>query len=118
MSASRSLMAGRVGGWLTITLLVAACGAQPTSGPATRGPGVTALVGGRVQASPEAAPIADGVVLISQGVITAVGPRGEVPVPPGATVVDCSGATVTSGGACLVPPAPEPCEGSVGPTGD
>jgi imidazolonepropionase-like amidohydrolase len=89
----------RVGGWLAVTLLVAACGAQPqpTAVPATRGPGVTALVGGRVQPSPEAAAIADGVVLISQGVITAVGARAEIPVPAGAAVIDCSGATVTSG---------------------
>ena len=97
MTAGGALGARGVAGWLTIALLVAACGAQPNSGSATRSPGVTALVGGRVQPSPEAATIADGVVLISQGVITAVGPRAEVTVPPGATVIDCSGATVTSG---------------------
>ena len=87
----------RAGGWLAVAMLVAACGTQPSAGPATRSPGVTALVGGRVQPSPEAMTIADGVVLISQGVITAVGARAEIAVPPGATVIDCAGATVTSG---------------------
>ncbi len=87
----------RAGGWLTVAMLVAACGTPPSAGPATRSPGLTALVGGRVQPSPEAATIADGVVLVSQGVITAVGSRAEVSVPPNATVIDCSAATVTSG---------------------
>jgi len=50
-----------------------------------------------VQPSPEAPPISDGVVLISQGVITAVGSRAEVSVPPDAAVIDCTGTTITSG---------------------
>ncbi len=58
---------------------------------------VTALVGGRVQAAPEAAPIPDGAVLITDGLITAVGRRSEVAVPRGATVIDCAGGTVISG---------------------
>jgi len=97
MSARRSLKTGGAAGWLTVALTVAACGAQPTAVPAARGSAVTALVGGRVQPSPEAATIPDGVVLVSQGVITAVGSRAEISVPPDATVIDCSGATVTSG---------------------
>jgi len=71
--------------------------ASPTAVPAASGAGVTALVGGRVQPSPEAPPIGDGVVLISQGVITAVGSRAEVSVPPDAAVIDCTGTTITSG---------------------
>src|SRR2546426_970503 len=50
MSASRSLMAGRGGGWLTITLLVAAGRAQPTRRPATTRPGGMGLLGGVVHA--------------------------------------------------------------------
>ena len=97
MTARRAPQAGGVGGWLAITLLLAACGAQPAGAPPAAGPAVTALVGGRVQPSPEVATITDGVVLVSQGVITAVGSRAEIALPPGAGVIDCSGATVTSG---------------------
>src|SRR5262250_3184395 len=83
-------------GWLVIGMLLAGS-ASPTAVPAASGAGVTALVGGRVQPSPEAPPIGDGVVLISQGVITAVGSRAEVSVPPDAAVIDCTGTTITSG---------------------
>ncbi len=89
-------VAGRIAGWLAVALLAAACGAPADGGRQTPRSNVVALVGGRVHASPEAAPIADGVVLIGDGVITAVGSRGEIPVPPGATVIDCAGTTVTS----------------------
>jgi imidazolonepropionase-like amidohydrolase len=82
--------------WVTVVLLTTACG-MPDAGRATPRSNVVALVGGRVQASPEAPAITDGVVLIDGGVITAVGSRGQIPLPPGATVVDCTGATVTSG---------------------
>ena len=57
----------------------------------------TALVGGRVHPDPAAPVIPDGVVLIERGRITAVGRRADVPVPGRATVIDCSGTTVTSG---------------------
>jgi len=83
-------------GWLVIAMLLVGS-ASPTAVPAASGAGVTALVGGRVQPSPEAPPIGDGVVLISQGVITAVGSRAEVSVPPDAAVIDCTGTTITSG---------------------
>src|SRR5262245_16494334 len=58
---------------------------------------VIALVGGRVLTSPDAPTVPDGVALIDGATITAVGPRGTVAVPPGATVIDCTGATVTAG---------------------
>jgi len=47
--------------------------------------------------SPQAAAIPDGVVLVEDALITAVGPRGAVHVPPNARVIDCSGRTVTAG---------------------
>ncbi|HXJ83154.1 MAG TPA: amidohydrolase family protein [Candidatus Methylomirabilis sp.] len=88
-----------VGGCLMVGLLALASTWSVRSAGSREAPpsSVVALVGGRVQASPEAAPIPDGVVLIGNGAITAVGPRGNTPVPPGATVIDCTGATVTSG---------------------
>jgi imidazolonepropionase-like amidohydrolase len=58
---------------------------------------VVALVGGRVQPSPEAMAIPDGIVLVEDGVIAAVGHRRDVRVPPDAAVLDCSGGTVSAG---------------------
>src|SRR6266480_4904605 len=55
------------------------------------------LRGGNVYASPEAQPISDAVVVISSGVITAVGRTGEVPIPTDARVIDCTGKTIVAG---------------------
>jgi imidazolonepropionase-like amidohydrolase len=56
-----------------------------------------ALVGGRVYASPDAAPLLDAVVLTSGGVIIAIGGRGDVTIPNDARVIDCTGRTVVAG---------------------
>jgi imidazolonepropionase-like amidohydrolase len=84
---------------LALALLAAGCAAaEPPVGVAPRpGPAPLALVGGRVQTVPGVAAIADGVVLVERGLITAVGARGQVAVPAGATVLDCTGATVSAG---------------------
>src|SRR5262245_59461540 len=79
-----------------VALLMTACG-TPDAGRAVPRSNVVALVGGRVQPTPEAPAINDGVVLIDNGIITAVGSRASVPVPSGATLIDCAGATVISG---------------------
>ena len=55
------------------------------------------LKGGSVYASPEASPVSDAVVVMSSGVITAVGGAGQVPVPPDARVIDCAGKTIVAG---------------------
>ena len=55
------------------------------------------LLGGSVYASPDAAALPDAVVVISSGVITAIGSRGDVPVPQHARVIDCTGKTVVAG---------------------
>jgi imidazolonepropionase-like amidohydrolase len=83
-------------GWLFAALLTAACGVAPEPRAAPARP-TTALVGGQVQPEPEAAVIVDGVVLIADGRITAVGRRADVAVPPGATMIDGTGGTVTAG---------------------
>ena len=80
----------------TAAVLAAECGPAPPPTPAAGG-GVTALVGGRVLPSPQAAVIPDGVILIEDATITAVGARAAVRVPPGARIIDCSGGTVTAG---------------------
>ena len=79
----------------TVAVLATGCSTPP---PAT-GPGarVTALSGGRVLPSPQAAAIPDGVVLMEGATITAVGARETIRVPAGASVIDCSGKTVTAG---------------------
>ena len=79
-----------------VCLLAGACGTTPRAAPdpAHR---ATALVGGRVYVAPNAAVIPDGIVVVENGVVTAVGPRSDVRVPQGAEVIDCVGATVTAG---------------------
>lgn len=59
--------------------------------------GALALVGGTVYRSPGAAPVADAVITAAGGKITAVGKRGEVKIPKGAKVIDCSGKTIVAG---------------------
>jgi imidazolonepropionase-like amidohydrolase len=82
--------------WLVAILVLGGCGAA--GGAAQSKPAsVIALIGGRVQASPDAAAVPDGVVLVADGRITAVGRRADVNVPSGATIVDCTGATVMAG---------------------
>ena len=56
-----------------------------------------ALVGGTIYTSPTDDPIRDGVVLIQEGRIAAVGKGRSLKVPRGIEVLDCSGLTVTAG---------------------
>jgi imidazolonepropionase-like amidohydrolase len=56
-----------------------------------------ALVGGTIYVSPDAEPIRDGVVLIAEGKITAVGNKATVKVPRNARSINCSGLTITAG---------------------
>jgi imidazolonepropionase-like amidohydrolase len=60
-------------------------------------PAVTAFVGATVVDGTGAAPIENGVVLVSGGRITAVGPASKVIVPPSATRVDLAGRTLLPG---------------------
>jgi imidazolonepropionase-like amidohydrolase len=59
--------------------------------------GQLALVGGTIYASPAESPIADGVVILSDGKIAVVGRRGSVRVPEGMATLDCSELTITAG---------------------
>jgi imidazolonepropionase-like amidohydrolase len=56
-----------------------------------------ALVGATVFAAPDAPPLHDAVVLISEGRITAVGHRGDVDVPEKARVIHCEGKYIVAG---------------------
>ena len=86
----------------SVPLVLAACASAPsTTASSTTAPSTAtatvAYVGGTVIPSPDAAPIADGVVLTAGDRITAVGSRATTPIPSGARVVDCHGATVVAG---------------------
>jgi imidazolonepropionase-like amidohydrolase len=56
-----------------------------------------AIVGARVYASPDAAPLEDGVVVIMNGRIARVGPRSSTPLPKNISVIDAHGAVLTAG---------------------
>jgi imidazolonepropionase-like amidohydrolase len=55
-----------------------------------------ALVGAKIYPSPTAAPIEDGIVLIHNGRIAAVGPRDKIRVPATWPVIDCKDLTLTA----------------------
>jgi imidazolonepropionase-like amidohydrolase len=56
-----------------------------------------ALVHARIYPAPDAAPIADGTVLIRDGRIVAVGPGSAVAIPKGTECIDVGKAVVTAG---------------------
>jgi imidazolonepropionase-like amidohydrolase len=60
-------------------------------------PPVLALVGGTVFVSPDAPPLHDAVVLISEGRILAVGNRQDIAAPSNAGVIDCTGKYIVAG---------------------
>lgn len=90
----------------TVVVILAAvticCGAI-VSGQTARGQSAgptsdyLALVGGTIYVSPAQAPIRDGVVLIRQDKIEAVGPKATVKVPRNVQLINCSGLTITAG---------------------
>jgi imidazolonepropionase-like amidohydrolase len=85
-----------IGNWLRAVLfglLAGGCGVASATAAAE----TLVLSGGSVYASPEAAPLPDAVVITSGGVITAIGSRSEIPVPPDARVIDCTGKTIVAG---------------------
>jgi imidazolonepropionase-like amidohydrolase len=68
-----------------------------SQGSSDRGKQHVALVGGKIYPDPLSTPIVDGIVLIENGKITAVGEKGRVHVPPGFDTVNCTGATIVAG---------------------
>ncbi len=86
---------------LALALVTARQTAQaPRANRANQPPGgeiTLAIVGGTIYPSPREEPIADGVLLIRDGKIAAVGKRGAITIPPGVKTLDCSGLVVTAG---------------------
>jgi imidazolonepropionase-like amidohydrolase len=56
-----------------------------------------ALAGGTIYPAPFQPPMSNGVVLIENGKIIAVGEKGKVQIPPGVEVIDCTGRTIVAG---------------------
>jgi imidazolonepropionase-like amidohydrolase len=56
-----------------------------------------ALKGANLYASPDAAMVADAVVVVTDGVISVVGKSSEATIPPSARVIDCTGKTIVAG---------------------
>ena len=81
-----------------LTLVLSVAGSLLPASAQDRAPKATlALVGGQVIDGYEGAPIRDGVVLIAGDKIVAVGPKSEVAVPAGTTVIDTEGMSVLPG---------------------
>jgi imidazolonepropionase-like amidohydrolase len=55
------------------------------------------LRGGKVYASPSAAPVEDAVLLIQDGRIAAVGKPSDIKIPRSAQVIDCTGEVIVAG---------------------
>ena len=85
-----------IANWLRTALVLSLLGLGVLRGEAANAQTLV-LRGGSVYASPEAAPLSDAVIVISGGVISAVGPSREVRVPQDARVVDCAGKTIVAG---------------------
>lgn len=56
-----------------------------------------ALVGAKVYPSPSAKPISNGVIIIREGKIVAVGKKGKVKIPETAAILECGGMFITAG---------------------
>ena len=83
-------------GAVALPVLLAMAGAACQGAPeVAQGPPVTALTGVRIIDGTGQAPVEDGTILISEGLITAAG--AGVEVPDGATTVDLAGKTVMPG---------------------
>lgn len=87
----------RTARWSLLVLwIVPACADAP---PATgwTDTGVLAIEGATIFTSPRTTPVEDGVVLIVDGLIEAVGVRGSVPIPQAAVRIDGSGLSLLPG---------------------
>lgn len=82
-----------IGNWFRFALVAGLLGAAVTTASAE----TLVLKGGTLIGSPDAALLADAVVVTTDGVIRAVGRASEVQIPDGAHVLDCTGKTIVAG---------------------
>jgi imidazolonepropionase-like amidohydrolase len=103
MTKKRTLLSSLLAGSVLVSLAVGLMvelgfpGLVSAAQTGSSGGQVTAFVGARIWDGTGAPAIPDGIMLVRQGRITYVGPRGAIPVPPGATVVNLEGRTVIPG---------------------
>ncbi|WFU53125.1 amidohydrolase family protein [Bradyrhizobium pachyrhizi] len=82
-----------IGTWLRVTLfLIGSAIASVTAQAET-----IVLRGGTLYASADAEALPDAVIVMTDGVISAVGKSGDIQAPPDARVIDCSGKTIVAG---------------------
>ncbi|WP_166297338.1 amidohydrolase family protein [Bradyrhizobium sp. 2S1] len=82
-----------IGTWLRVALVVVGSALASVAVHAE----TVVLRGGSVYASPDAAALPDAVVVMTDGVISAVGKSGDVTLPSDARVIDCTGKTIVAG---------------------
>jgi imidazolonepropionase-like amidohydrolase len=76
--------------------LIVCCAIPPVSQTVARDRTLI-LAGGKIYTSPTAPPIANGVLLVQDGKIAAVGKSGEIALPAAAQKIDCGGLIITAG---------------------
>jgi imidazolonepropionase-like amidohydrolase len=79
------------------TLLIVTCVALGVARLHSQSPGLTAITGATLIDGNGGAAVPDAVVIISNGRITAAGPRSSVSVPQGATAIDAKGQFIIPG---------------------
>src|SRR3954468_23168837 len=92
MPMSRSMRCTTRAKQIAFALMAAMCWALANSGAHAQTAGV--FEGGRIITGAGTTPIDNGAFVVENGRITAVGRRGEVTVPAGATRIDLAGKTV------------------------
>jgi len=83
--------------WVVAAAFVVFCCAIPPAGQTAAGDRTLILAGGKIYTSPTAPPIANGVLLVQDGKIAAVGKSGEIALPADAPKIDCTGLVITAG---------------------
>ena len=78
-----------------LALALAGCG--QSAPPEDEAPGALALVGAQLIDATGGPPVADSVVVVSDGRIESAGPRDTTPVPDGAETLDLTGKTIIPG---------------------
>lgn len=87
--------------YLAIFILLVYCGALTPSAAQAQDQSSSknqslALTGAKIYPSPSATPIINGVVLIKDGKIVAVGDSKKIKIPKNSTLLDCRGLTLTA----------------------
>jgi len=83
--------------WIVGFLLACSLWSADADSDAGSSQGEIVLVGGTIYASPTAAPIANGAIVIREGKIVQIGRRSQVKIPKTAKTLDCTGKFISAG---------------------